>query len=131
MPKTPYEMYRHQYQTYRQQSVMTMTQGEMLKRLYDEIITQLNAATIYIKEKEISKTNEALKKSQKIFYHLKGSLDFQYEVSNNLNALYDFFIEQTIQANVKKDATPLADVIEMVTDLRDTFVQADRLSRGQ
>ena len=27
------------YQKYQQQSVMTMTQGEMLTKLYDEVIT--------------------------------------------------------------------------------------------
>ena len=30
------------YQKYQQQSVMTMTPGEMLTRLYDELIKQLN-----------------------------------------------------------------------------------------
>ena len=36
------------YQKYQQQSVMTMTPGEMLLKLYDEVITQLNAVWIRI-----------------------------------------------------------------------------------
>jgi len=37
-------MVQNPYQKYQQQSVMTMTPGEMLLKLYDGTITQLNAA---------------------------------------------------------------------------------------
>ena len=35
--------YQNAYQKYQQQSVTTMTQGEMLIKLFDETIKQLNA----------------------------------------------------------------------------------------
>ena len=40
------------YQKYQQQSVMTMTPGEMLLKLYDEVITQLNAVRQFNVEKD-------------------------------------------------------------------------------
>lgn len=124
MPINPYEKYK-------QQSVMTMTQGEMLTMLYDEIIKQLSGAVIYIGEKDYSKTNAALKKAQKILGHLDSTLDFKYDISNNLSALYRYFIRQIVEANVKKITRPIDDVLPMVEDLRDTFIQADRLARAQ
>ena len=36
-------MGQNPYQKYQQQSIMTMTQGEMLIKLYDEVNKQLNA----------------------------------------------------------------------------------------
>ena len=119
------------YQQYQRQSVMTMTQGEMLTKLYDEVIKQMSGAKICLTEKALSGVNNALQKAQRILFYLKSTLDFKYEISGNLDALYDFFIERTVQANLKKDAAMLDEIIPMIEDLRDTFVQADRNARSK
>ena len=119
------------YQQYQRQSVMTMTQGEMLTKLYDEVIKQMSGAKICLTEKDLSGVNNALQKAQRILFYLKSSLDFKYEISGNLDALYDFFIERIVQANLKKDAAMLDEIIPMIEDLRDTFVQADRNARSK
>ena len=119
------------YQQYQRQSVMTMTQGEMLTKLYDEVIKQMSGAKICLTEKDLSGVNNALQKAQRILFYLKSTLDFKYEISGNLDALYDFFIERTVQANLKKDAAMLDESIPMIEDLRDTFVQADRNARSK
>ena len=119
------------YQQYQRQSVMTMTQGEMLTKLYDEAIKQMSGAKICLTEKDLSGVNNALQKAQRILFYLKSTLDFKYEISGNLDALYDFFIERTVQANLKKDAAMLDEIIPMIEDLRDTFVQADRNARSK
>lgn len=123
MPVNPYKRYK-------EQSVMTMTQGEMLVRLYDEIIKQMQYATVYIQENNVEKTNIALKKAQKILYHLQSTLNFKYEISNNLWSLYDYFIHRLVEANVKKKTEPIEEIIPMVTDLKDAYSQAERLSRA-
>ena len=119
------------YQQYQRQSVMTMTQGEMLTKLYDEVIKQMSGAKICLTEKDLSGVNNALQKAQRILFYLKSTLDFKYEISGNLDALYDFFIERTVQANLKKDAAMRDEIIPMIEDLRDTFVQADRNARSK
>ena len=119
------------YQQYQRQSVMTMTQGEMLTKLYDEVIKQMSGAKICLTEKDLSGVNNALQKAQRILFYLKSTLDFKYEISGNLDALYDFFIERTVQANLKKDAAMLDEIIPMIEDLRDTFVQEDRNARSK
>lgn len=117
------------YEQYKKQSVMTMTQGEMLTKLYEEIIKQLNGAIVYINEKEVMKSNEALQKTQRILNYLKATLDHKYEISDNLESLYDFFIQEIVHANIKKDIKPIQDVLPMIEELRDTFIEADRLAR--
>ncbi len=121
-------MQRNPYQAYQQQSVMTMTQGEMLLKLYDETIKQLSAAEIFMGEGSIEKTNQALQKAQKIVNHLRATLDFQYEISNQLAALYDYFVRQIVAANIKKDVALIQEILPMVTELRDTFAQAAKQS---
>lgn len=48
------------YQKYQQQSVMTMTPGEMLTRLFDELIKQLSAFKEYNSQKDYALANDAL-----------------------------------------------------------------------
>ena len=119
------------YEQDKKQSVMTMTQGEMLTKLYEEIIKQLNVALLFIEEKNISKSNQALQKSQKILNYLKATLDHKYQISKSLDSLYDFFIQQIVLANIKKETKPIQDILPMIEELRDTFIQADRLARKQ
>lgn len=124
MPNNPYDVYK-------QQSILTMTQGEMLNKLFEEIVKQLSCAQLYIEEKDVGKANQALQKAQRILNHLRATLDFQYDVSNNLAALYDFFIQKIIQANIKKDAGPIQEILPMIQDLQATFIQADKIARTQ
>lgn len=119
------------YEQYQKQSVMTMTQGEMLTKLYEEIIKQLSGAVLFIDSKDFSRANLALQKAQKILNYLKVTLDHKYRISQNLESLYDFFIQQIILANIKKEVKPVQDIIPMVEELRDTFIQADRIARKQ
>lgn len=122
-------MMTNPYQKYQQQSVMTMTQGEMLKKLYDGVIKELSGAVVYIDQKDYVHTNMSLQKAQRILNHLKVTLNFKYEVSSNLSSLYDYFISQIVQANMKKDPKLLEEIIPMVAELRDAFVQADKNAR--
>lgn len=119
------------YAKYRQQSVMTMTQDEMLQLLYEEVIKQLNAAILFIQEKDINRTNSALLKAQKILNHLNATLDSKYEISQSLSALYGFFVRQIVQANVKKDVKPIQEILPMIEDLKKTYEEAGRRVRMQ
>lgn len=122
--KNPYEMYK-------QQSVMTMTQSEMLLKLFDGLILQLNRGKEGIAHQDVMKANAALQKSQKILNYLRSTLDFQYEISNQLSALYDYFVRQVVAANIRKDAAPLEEVLTMIQELRDTFAQAAKQAKTQ
>lgn len=122
MPANPYDKYK-------EQSVMTMTHGEMLTRLYEEVIKQLNMGVLGINQKNYNGTNEALKKAQRIINYLKATLDFKYDISNNLASLYDFFNQQIMSANIKKNSKLLEEILPMVEELKDAFVQGEKLAR--
>ena len=122
--------YQNAYQKYQQQSVTTMTQGEMLIKLFDDTIKQLNAFKQFNDTKDYEMANTASKKAQQIIQYLDSTLNFKYEISNNLNALYEYFIHQLVQANLHKDNAIVDEVLSMVCDLRETFIQADKNARG-
>lgn len=118
------------YETYKQQSVLTMTPGQMLIAVYDELIKQLSIATIAFEKNDIAEINRSLQKAQRIINELRSTLNFDYEISKNLADIYNFFNRAIMNANVKKDPTDLKDVLQMVTELRDTFAEADKRTRN-
>ncbi len=117
------------YQTYKQQSVMTMTPGEMLLAVYDELIKQISFAQLGFKDKNNEVINRSLQKAQKIVHVLQGTLNFDYSIANSLNDLYDYFDFVFGNTNMKKDSSGLDDVLSMVVELKNTFAEADKLAR--
>lgn len=117
------------YEKYKEASVTTMTQGEMLTALYDEIIKQLNKSILFINEKNISEANKSLQKSQDVINYLIATLDQKYPISNQLSMMYNFFNQQIVQSNIKKETSYITDILPMIVDLKQTFVQADKLAR--
>jgi len=115
------------YKQYKEQSIMTMTKGELLVRLYEECSRRLNLSVIYIEEKKYDKANEALQRAQKIINYLRASLDYKYDISGNLDSLYDYFVRCIVKANIRKDIEIIKEVISMVDGLRDSFKEAEKI----
>lgn len=117
------------YAKYKEQSVMTMTQADLVKLLFDEAINRLNKGLAGLEQKDYEGSNTHFKKAQAIFTHLSSTLDDQYEVSQGLASLYEYFNYQILQANLKKTPEPVAEVLPMITELKDAFYQADKQVR--
>ena len=127
MVNNPYQQYSQQY---KQQSVMSMTAVEMLTALYDAAMKDFELAKIANEKNDIQGVNKNLQKVQAIFRYLRANLDFKYDISKNLDQLYEYFLNVAIQANIKKDFSQVDEVITMIKELRDTYVQADRIARS-
>lgn len=117
------------YAKYKEQSIMTMTPGEMVVRLFEEIIKQLTLGKAALKNHKFAEANSAFIKSQDILRHLKGTLNMQYPISANLAKLYDFFIFKIIECNMKKQDSDLDAIISMLSELKDSFAKAEKLAR--
>lgn len=123
--------YGNQLQQYKQQSINTMTSGELLILLYDEWIKRMRRAVIAIEEGNTVQAHESIVRAQDIVDYLNATLDPKYPISSELARLYDFFKQQLVEANVKKDKEVLEVIIPMVNDLRETWKQANKLSQAQ
>ena len=115
------------YQKYMQQSVSTMTPGQMVVALYDKAITELNKAIYFIEEEpSIPKAHNSITRVADIVDTLDAHLKEKYEISKSLAAMYQYFRENLIQANVKKDAEILRTLLPFFQELRDAFAQASK-----
>ena len=124
-------MINNPYKAYKQQSFVTMTRGDMLTALYDGLLKELAQAKLALASNDVATRNAKLQKAQLILKHLQTTLDHQYEISDNLSALYDYFIYATIQVNIKQDPALLDEISVMIEELRATYIEADKISRAQ
>lgn len=118
------------YASYKTQSIATMTQGEMINALFEGLQKNLHFAMAHMEQQDFAKTHTCLMKSQDILQYFISTLNPAMPISQNLLAMYEFFISQIVDANVRKEKKYLEDILPLIDDLKETFVQADRLSRS-
>ena len=116
----------HGYQQYKAQSINTMTPGELLMLLYDELIKRLARAEIALKNQNYEVFDESIIRCREILMYLDDTLDMQYPISHDLHRLYDFFSYELSRVQVGRNEKVLAEVKPRLTDLRDTFRQAQK-----
>lgn len=116
----------HGYQQYKAQSINTMTPGELLMLLYDELIKRLARAEIALKNQNYGVFDESIIRCREILRYLDDTLDMQYPISHDLHRLYDFFSYELSRVQVGRNEKVLAEVKPRLTDLRDTFRQAQK-----
>lgn len=112
------------YQKYKEEAVMTMTQGEMLLLLYDELMKHLTAAELMGKTQKYDEFSIHVEKSKKIIQYLKDTLDHQYPISRELYRMYDFFLVELSRIQAARKPDEIERIKLLVEDFRDAFRQA-------
>jgi flagellar protein FliS len=110
---------------------MTASPGELTLMLYEGCVKFLKQSRLFLEEKHYDKASNASIRAQDIIAELMATLDMSYEVSNGLYGLYDFILRTVVQSNLKKDVSLLEEPINMMSELRDTWQRAVKLSRQQ
>ncbi|NLH96717.1 MAG: flagellar export chaperone FliS [Clostridiaceae bacterium] len=119
------------YDTYKQNAIMTASPEELTLMLYNGLIKFIMIARKAIEEKDVPRAHENIIRAQDIVNEFKASLNMQYEISHNLNMLYDYFLDRLLEANIRKDTAILDEVLRFVRELRDTWAQAMRIAKQQ
>ena len=114
-------MYGKGYQQYKENSIDTMTQGELLLTLYDELMKRLTRAELAMEKQAYAEMEAAVDRSSEIIRYLSATLDRKYEISGNLYRLYDFFCYELARVKYGRNKEELERVKRMVGELRDSF----------
>lgn len=115
--------YLKQYQT---TQVQTATPEKILIMLYDGAIQFLNKAKKEIENENIQEIHNNIIGAQKIIAELMSSLDMEIggAVAVNLYSLYDYLYSRLVQANIKKDAAVVDEVLVHMKELKQTWEEA-------
>ena len=116
------------YQQYKEQSVMTMTPGEMLLLLYDELLKRLMRAELALDKEDYDLFGQSILRCREIVQYLKDTLNYEYTISQELRQMYDFFLYELsrIEAGRKKEV--IAELKPLVKDLREAFQDAGKVA---
>ena len=119
------------YQGYKEQGINSMSQGELLLLLYDELVKRLLRAGLALDKADYPLFEASVDRSLDIIRYLDDTLDMQYPISRNLNRLYDYFSYELNRVKAGRNKTELERVRTMASELRDTFREAQKISERE
>jgi flagellar protein FliS len=117
------------YDAYKTNTVFTASKEELTLMLYDGALKFCNQALVALEKKDYEKTNEMIQKVQNILREFQATLDMKYDISKQLNSIYDYLLRRIFEANIKKNEEMLVEVRDHLRTLRDTWKEAMKISR--
>jgi flagellar secretion chaperone FliS len=117
---------------YRQGAVLAATPGELVVMLYDGARRFLRQANVAMREGQVERAHNTLRRAELIIAHLDGILDFQQgEVSDRLHAIYQFCLAHLNAGRNNQDPGKLEEVSELLGELREAWSQvAEEIARA-
>jgi flagellar secretion chaperone FliS len=115
-------------EAYREGAVLSATPAQLIVMLYDGARRFLRQGAAAMREGDVERAHNKLRRAELIIAYLEGTLDHeQGEIPANLNALYRFCLRHLNEARRTQDATKLEQVSDLLGELRDAWVE---LARG-
>ena len=121
-------MDRRGYQQYKEQSVNSMTPGELLLLLYDELVKRGTMASIALEKEDYPTFEAAVDRCSDIIDYLNETLDPQYPISRDLGRMYEYFTYQLGRIRIGRNKKELEALRPMLAEMRDAFHTAERSS---
>lgn len=118
------------YQQYKQQSINSMTPGELLLMLYDELVKRSTLASIALEKQDWPTFDTAMERCTDIVNYLDETLDHQYPISRDLSRMYDYFTYELGRIKLGRNKKELDRLRPMLSDMRDAFRAAEKNSGG-
>ena len=113
------------YQAYYKTNVQTSDQLSLIIMLYDGLIRFMKKAIVKIEQGEVEEAHNYLMRAKEIISELVSTLkvDAGGEIANNLKELYLYSFKKIVEANLKKDPAMIQEVIHLMDNLRQGWVQ--------
>jgi len=122
-------MVANPYAAYQNNAVTTANPQELTLMLYDGALKFTRLAKLAIEQGNPDLKNTNIQKAQAIFQEMRLTLNKDIAISANLDSLYEYIWRRLLDANVKNDTTILDEVLDFMTELRDTWKEAMKLAK--
>ena len=119
------------YDKYLENKVATASKEELTLMLYDGAIKFCNQAITALESREIEKSGGLIIRIQSIVREFQLTLDRKYEVTKNLDSLYEYIHRRLVEANLYKDVEILNELQFLLHELRDMWKIAMMEARQQ
>jgi flagellar secretion chaperone FliS len=112
-------------QAYYQTQVQSRSPLELVVMLYDGGLRFLQQTVDAMQRGDLVAKRDSLSRAMAIVTELHGMLDLEQggEVAASLDSLYTYMMERLTTANQQLDPAPVAEVMRLMTGLRDAWSQ--------
>ena len=112
-------------QAYYQTQIQSRSPLELVVMLYDGALRFLQQTVDAMQRGDLVAKRDSLSRAMAIVTELHGMLDLEQggEVAASLDSLYTYMIERITTANQQRDPAPVAEVMRLMTGLRDAWSQ--------
>lgn len=124
-------MANNPYAKYQSNAINTATPEELTLMLYNGALKFCNQAMAALEHKDYMKTNRLIQKVEDIIREFQITLKPEYEISEQLNALYDYIYRTLVKANINKDMALLNEATDLIRNMRDTWKDAMKIAKQQ
>lgn len=111
--------------------VLTATPAELTLMLYEGAIKFCNIAKVAMEKQDIQKANLNMQKARNIIVELQTTLNFDYPIAKDFDAIYTFIFDRMVEANVSKDPAVVEEILVQLRELRDIWKQVMRAAPNQ
>jgi len=119
------------YNKVMESNIMSASGDELTLMLYEGAIKFCNLAISSVEKHETEKAHNYIIRVQDIIREFQITLDLQYDLSADMDSLYDYMYRRLVEANFNKDAEILNEVRELLRSFRDTWKEAMKIARQQ
>ena len=106
---------------YQNSSIQTASPAELTLMLYEGTIKFCNIAIMGIEQHNMEKAHNNIMKVQRIIEEFKITLNHDYPVAKDFDAVYNYLLKRLVEANLKKDKEILEEVLVHLRTMRDTW----------
>src|SRR5262245_12440042 len=112
-------------QAYIQTQIQSRSPLELVVMLYDGALRFLQQTIDAMQRGDLVAKRDSLSRAMAIVTELHGMLDLEQggEVATSLDSLYVYMMERLTIANQQRDAAPVAEVMRLMTGLREAWSQ--------
>ena len=116
-------------EAYRQQRILNAPPEQLTLMLYNGCLKFIDEGRDAVVAKNYEAANNLLQRAQRIISEFRLTLNFEYEISHQLLPLYNYVYDRLVEGNIKSDTKQIDEAKEIVTALRDAWVQAMKTAR--
>lgn len=111
-------------EAYRQQRILNAPPEQLTLMLYNGCLKFIDEGREAVVAKNYEAANNLLQRAQRIISEFRLTLNFDYEISHQLLPLYNYVYDRLVEGNIRSDTTKIDEAKEIITELRDAWVQA-------
>ena len=111
------------YAKYANNKILTASPAELTLMLYEGAIKFCNLAKKDLEQGEYGNAIHNVQKARSIIVELQSTLNFEYEVAKDFDAIYTYIFRLMVQSNTNRDEEALDEILVQLRELRDIWKQ--------